>query len=206
MAGLYIVIELLVSILLIVVGYKFYFLPQRFPIRGTRTPMTRLDHKIPFRPDWVWLYSGLYYPFMLSPVLFISDLNEYISLCVSFFLLLFTQIVVAFAFPVKAPTEWRNYAKHASWSTRFLAYVQRVDKGGNCFPSMHVAVAVLVALHLTQLNTIDQVTHMALLWSIPVLVAISTLYTKQHLLIDLPAGAALAAMVYWVHVTYIVAI
>jgi len=50
-----------------------------------------------------------------------------------------------------------------------LALVQRFDARSNCFPSVHVSVATLTALHGT-------------------LIAVSCVLTKQHYLIDLPAG------------------
>jgi len=69
-------------------------------------------------------------------------------------------------------------------SERFLALVQRFDARSNSFPSMHVSVALLTALHLLP--------HLgASAFVFPVLIALSCLFTKQHYVIDLPAGALL---------------
>jgi membrane-associated phospholipid phosphatase len=69
-------------------------------------------------------------------------------------------------------------------SLRFLALVQKFDAASNSFPSMHTSVATLTALHL--------VPHLGP-WSyvFPILIALSCLFTKQHYVVDLPAGAAL---------------
>jgi membrane-associated phospholipid phosphatase len=65
-----------------------------------------------------------------------------------------------------------------------LAFVHRFDAASNCFPSMHVSVATLTALHAEPtLGTIAL--------SFPALIALSCVFTKQHYLVDLPAGAAL---------------
>lgn len=40
---------------------------------------------------------------------------------------------------------------------------------------------------------------MGIPFSLPVLIAISCIFTKQHYLIDLPAGAALGAFAYWLY-------
>ena len=70
-----------------------------------------------------------------------------------------------------------------------LALVQRFDARSNSFPSMHVSVATLTALHLQG--------HFGLAaFAFPVLVGLSCLFTKQHYLIDLPPGAALGWTVY----------
>jgi membrane-associated phospholipid phosphatase len=54
----------------------------------------------------------------------------------------------------------------------------------NSFPSMHVSVATLSALHL-----LPAAGSPVLLF--PLLVAMSCVLTKQHYLVDLPTGAGL---------------
>lgn len=58
------------------------------------------------------------------------------------------------------------------------------EANSNCFPSMHVSVATLAALYLY-----PRMGPRALLF--PALIGISTLFTKQRYLLDVPAGAAL---------------
>jgi len=65
-----------------------------------------------------------------------------------------------------------------------LALVQRFDARSNCFPSVHVSVATLTALHGTA-----NISGALIPFSIFVaLIAVSCVLTKQHYLIDLPAG------------------
>ncbi len=61
---------------------------------------------------------------------------------------------------------------------------------------MHVAVAVLTSLHIVHLVDTDVHPEIWMVWIIPIMIAISTLYTKQHLIIDLPAGLLLAISTY----------
>ena len=102
----------------------------------------------------------------------------------SFFVLLAGQMVFFLFFPVETPPHWRKYNRGQSLSERFLAFVHRFDAPNNCFPSMHVSVATLTAFHAAA-----SLGNAA--FAFPVLIAASCAFTKQHYLLDLPAGAAL---------------
>ena len=185
--------------LLIIGGYQIYFLPQRWPGRVPRRPLISLDNKIPFIPQWVWIYSLLYYPLILSPILTIEDFEQYAYTALNFMLLLMAQVTIAYVLPVKTPDHWRCYERKNSLSERFLGLVQSIDRGGNCFPSMHVSVATLAALHVY--NNVPLGAAL-LFWTLAaslILISLSALFTKQHYLVDLPAGFALAVAIYSLH-------
>lgn len=188
-----------ITILLIIGGYQVYFMPQRAPMRRPVQLMTWIDEKIPFRPRWVWVYSFLYYPFIVSVILTLDDFRHYAFTVLSYIILLMLQVIIAYLLPVKTPPSWRTYNPRNSLSERFLSVVHHYDSGGNCFPSMHCAVATLTALHL--LANIG--TGNAFLSSIVIistlLIFVSTVFTKQHFILDIPAGAALAGIVYWLY-------
>lgn len=189
---------LLIAVLLIIGGYQIYFLPQRYRLRDPVSLMTSLDRRIPFRPRWVWVYSGLYYPFIVSIIATLEDFRHYAFTALSFILLLCAQLVIAFLWPVKTPSTWREFDPTNSRSEKFLALVHRYDKGGNCFPSMHVAVAALAACHLlANLGNSAPLVSVSVI-VVTLLILISTVFTKQHFLADLPAGLLLGASIYWV--------
>ena len=102
------------------------------------------------------------------------------------------QMLFFWLFPVSTPPHWRNINPGKTPSEWFLQFVQKFDQSSNCFPSMHVSVAMLTALH-----AMPVMGGWAFLF--PVLIAISCIFTKQHYLIDLPAGAALGAFAYWLY-------
>ena len=58
-------VNLVLSGILIVGAYQFYFFTQRHPLRPAREFLSPLDEKIPFIPWWSWIYSFLYYPAIL---------------------------------------------------------------------------------------------------------------------------------------------
>jgi membrane-associated phospholipid phosphatase len=164
--------------------YQFYFWCQRnhlFPPRQLRSP---LDDRIPFQPRWVWIYSFLYYPVIVYINLVVDSPRHFLYVAISFMLLLGFQMLFFTLFPVATPLEWRTCNAGRGRSERFLAFVQRFDAPSNSFPSMHTSVATLTALHL-----LPHVGVWALLF--PLLIALSCLFTKQHYIVDLPAGALL---------------
>lgn len=185
-------IQLTLSVFLIVGVYQFYFWCQRNPLTEPRELRLALDDLIPYRPNWVWIYSFLYYPVILYTNIIIQSPREFTHLAMSYLLLLALQMAVFVSFPVVTPEEWRPQHAPETYSERFLSFVQRLDARSNSFPSMHTSVATLTALHL--LPSLG-----AWAWAFPVLIGLSCLFTKQHYLIDLPAGAGLGALTYWVY-------
>lgn len=178
------IVNITLSIILIVGAYQFYFWCQRqrwFKPRKFHSP---LDESIPFQPWWVWIYSFLYYPAIIYLNLLAKDHRQFNYMAISFILLLFCQMAFFLLFPVETPDHWRDLPESKSWSIRFLKFVQYYDKSSNCFPSMHTSVAMLTAMFAWPYFGA---------WSLlfPALIAISCMFTKQHYLLDLPAGAAL---------------
>ncbi len=184
-------VHLLMAIILIVGGYQFYFLVQRRHLGEPVEFPPNIDDFIPFRPGWVWIYSGLYYPIILLLVFTIKTFSQFTYTVFSFITLLVMQLAAFFFFPVKIPARWRDYDRDRSISTRFLAVVHSYDGMANSIPSMHVSVSTLTAFHLYQ-NLLPQVGSCAqLVFLFPLLIAISALFTKQHYVIDLAPGALL---------------
>ena len=178
------VVNSVLSIFLIVGAYQFYFWCQRNYVTEPRQLKLPVDDWIPFHPHWVWIYSFLYYPGIIYLNWTIASARHFTHVASSYLLLLLLQMLFFLLFPVATPGHWREFGGRDSLSGRFLALVQRFDAESNSFPSMHTSVAMLTALHfLPSLGAI------ALLF--PVLIGLSCLFTKQHYVVDVPAGAVL---------------
>lgn len=184
------VIQLAMSVILIIGIYQFYFWCQRNHVSKPRQLRSRLDDAIPFQPSWVWIYSCLYYPVIVYINFVTNSPRHFLYLAMSYIVLLVFQMAFFVLFPVATPPEWRVCpAAGPGASLRFLALVQRFDASSNSFPSMHTSVATLTALHL--------VSHLgAWAYAFPGLIGLSCLFTKQHYVVDLPAGAALGWLVF----------
>src|SRR5436190_664839 len=172
-----IIIQLLLSGILIVGVYQFYFWCQRNALSAPRQLKLPLDDLIPYRPRWVWIYSCLYYPAIVYINFVIQSPREFLYMATSFLVLLVLQMVFFVVFPVATPEGWRSLNQRRGLSERFLALVHRFDASSNCFPSMHTSVATLTALHL-------QPALGPWAFAFPVLIALSCLFTKQHYIVD----------------------
>jgi membrane-associated phospholipid phosphatase len=180
--------QLIISVFLIIGVYQFYFWCQRNPLNPPRELHSPLDERIPYWPRWVWVYSFLYYPVIVAINWVVTSPRQYLYVAISYMVLLAFQMVFFTVFPVETPVRWRACNTGRGRSERFLAFVQKLDGRSNSFPSMHTSVATLTAMHLFP-------TFGPLVFAFPVLIGLSCLFTKQHYLIDLPAGALLG---WWV--------
>jgi membrane-associated phospholipid phosphatase len=177
------IINLVLSGVLIVGAYQFYFWCQRNAPFEARELASPIDAVIPYVPRWVWVYSFLYYPAILYVNFVLTSPTHFTQVASSYMLLLALQLPVFLAFPVRTPQSWRVPPDRRGLSERYLAFVQRFDAPSNSFPSMHTSVAMLTALHLYD-------RHGVVAFAFPALIGLSCLFTKQHYLVDIPAGAA----------------
>jgi membrane-associated phospholipid phosphatase len=184
MSPLDIGINLVLSVVLIVGAYQFYFFTQRHWIRPPRRFVSPIDERIPYIPGWSWVYSFLYYPAILYLNLIAGSPGHFTRMAFSFIVLLAMQLACFTLYPVATPAHWRREPESGARSERFLKFVRNFDAETNCFPSMHVSVATLTALHA-------QATLGPVAFAFPLLIAVSCALTKQHYLIDLPFGALL---------------
>ena len=179
------IVAIVMTVFLIVGVYQFYFLTQNHMIKPAKQFDMKVDKLFKFKGYWVWLYSGLYYPMIVATVLTIDNMRQYNYSFMSFVFLLFIQMAFFRYYPVQTPAAWRDFSDiKQTRSVRFMQFVQKYDDNTNCFPSMHVSVATLVAFHVW--NNVPEVGNWPFLF--PVIIAFSALWTKQHYVVDVVAG------------------
>ncbi len=189
------IVYLLMCVFLIVGVYQFYFWTQNHPIKKSRSLECKLDNLFSLKPKWVWIYSGLYYPLIILVIATVENMREFNYMAMSYFVLLFMQMFFFLVFPVETPKKWREMVKGDSKSEKMLRLVQSFDKSSNCFPSMHVSVAMLSAMHFMMSS------YNLGLWPLlfPITIGLSALYTKQHFIADLLPGAFLGWIAFKIH-------
>ena len=77
---------------------------------------------------------------------------------------------------------------------RILGLVHSIDRPVNCFPSHHISTATTTALAVWRQNSRWGIVFGAL----AALISISTLFVKQHFVIDVVGGLAIAWLTYLV--------
>jgi membrane-associated phospholipid phosphatase len=149
-----------------------------------------LDRLFPLVPTWALIYGALYAFLILLP-LFVIQQPELIRRTVWAYITVWSVAYVCFVlYPTVAPrpdtVPGRGFGV---WGLRFL---YEADPPFNCFPSIHVAHSFVSALACYRVHrTLGNVAV-----SVASLVAISTLFTKQHYVADVIAGTVLALIVY----------
>ncbi len=185
--------NLAAGILVVSVGYFLYRVPQRLRLRPDVSLWSPIDDLIPFRPSWVWTYLVLYYAFIAAVMLVVPSRAEFMRVSSAFFLMLAMHVPISLLLPVRVPQRWRASTKSGDVSERLLSRIQVLDKGGNCFPSMHVAVTILCMFLLVDMTDLGMPFGI-IIYTVPVLVSASTVLTKQHFFADIPAGALLGCL------------
>jgi hypothetical protein len=185
----YLVFTCLVAII-ITGAYQIFFWVQRNNyFFKTHTWNIWLDDKIPFWPIWIWPYSFFYYIMIGLVVARISSIEEGVFLIFGGLLVLFFQSLFFLVLPVTVPPEYRQYEAD-TLSKRYLKFVQRLDNGRNCFPSMHCSIATYVGLTLLPVFGVYSYIFIGI-------IAVSCLLVKQHQIVDIIPGILLGWFVHW---------
>lgn len=169
------------------VFFAAYFAVLKNPAFPVATiPLTPADRWIGFHPWALGFYVSLWPYVTLLPALLTrrGDLLRY-ALAASGLSL--AGLAVFFFWPTAIPPADIDWTRHAS-----LAFLKTVDASGNACPSLHVAFAVFTAWGLDRLARSRAALRAGnVLWA--ALIVYSTLATRQHVALDVIAGAFLGA-------------
>ncbi len=153
--------------------------------RTLYAPELALDRMVPVQPAWAPIYLS-YFVFPFLPMLIMRQ-EELIRRTFLAWLMVWSVGYVCFlVYPTIAPrTDEVDGKGFFAW---FLQSVYDGDPPRNCFPSLHVATPFVAALGCWRVHR--GVGLAACLWA--TLVAVSTVFTKQHYVADVIAGIFLA--------------
>ena len=171
-----------------------YFHLLRQPVNPvTMMPLTALDRLIPFQPEALIAYFSLWVYIGVAPGLQLT-FRELASYGVWVGALCLTGLGLFYLWPTQIPPI-------ATDATDFpgFAILQGVDAAGNACPSMHVAVAIFTALWVEHLlrQAGAPVVLRVINWTWFAAIAYSTLAVKQHVVLDVVAGALLGMAFAW---------
>jgi membrane-associated phospholipid phosphatase len=176
-----------ISMILLVLYVPFYLLiAERSLGRVVHVPKLALDDLFPVIPGWALVYGALYLFLILLPVVVVQD-EELIRRTVRAYLAVWTVSYVCFLlYPTVAQRpETVLGGDFGAWGLRFL---YDADPPYNCFPSLHVAHSFVSGLAVYRVNR--SLGLVAVLCAS--VVALSTLFIKQHYFADVIAGIILA--------------
>jgi len=180
----------MVALVLLVPFY--IFIAEMMAGRTLHVPELALDRSVPLEPAWALVYGALYLFLILLPVLVIRQ-EEQIRRTVRAYLLVWLTAYVCFLlYPTLAPRPAEVIGE--GFALAGLRFLYSADPPYNCFPSLHVAHSFVSALACYRVHR--GVGIVAALCA--ALVGLSTLYTKQHYVLDVLAGIFLAGVAYGV--------
>lgn len=170
----------------------FYIFIAAHVKRGpVHVPEIALDRILPVRAEWALVYGALYLFLIILPVFAVRD-QEHLRRTVAAYLLCWvTAYIVFLAWPTVASRP--KIVEGDGFITWALRALYSFDPPYNCFPSLHVAHSFVSALTIYRLHR--KLGHVSIVAA--ALVAVSTLFTKQHYVLDVVAGAAMALAGYW---------
>jgi hypothetical protein len=150
-----------------------------------------LDRQIPVVPEFVWIYMFCYlYPIL--PAILVKDWHYF---NIALFSIIFSTLI-AFLFHLSLPVAYPLPYLGNSLSDRFLRFWHQYDfrPGAMKFPSLHVAIAWIIFACLKHQNFGAAANFLFFLSSL--LITASTVFTKQHIILDVIGGTGLAFVIW----------
>lgn len=173
-----------------------YMLPNKLILREPwPVPVTAADEWVNVSSPWIWVYVSFYIYFggayLFSKSIFNRQLMFYsymISATLSmFYFFLFPTSIVRDPYKIGS----------AGASETVLNFIRTIDTSVNCLPSMHICLSTIATITLFRVSKIFGL--FAVFWLL--MIAYSTMATKQHYFYDVLTGAALGAVT-WLGVYY----
>ena len=153
-----------------------------------------IDSKIPFNVGFIIPYCIWYLLIFLIPYyLYKKDKNIFTKYIISYLFCTVIANIIFIIYPtyVDRPIVIGNSILELI--TRIVFWVDTPAQ--NCFPSLHCAVSMLFILYMFECKKCPLYLKILTL-IISILIMIATLYTKQHVFIDLLSGDILAIVSY----------
>ncbi|GAC1445968.1 MAG: phosphatase PAP2 family protein [Chloroflexota bacterium] len=177
------------ALLILVLIVEWLYEPLNRPWGTVHHLGTVLDVATPLLPVFAIPYL-LYIPFYLGTLIYFGCRPAgFRTLAISMIAVALVSYLFYFFFQTTVP---RPPVQPNTYFAQLLLLIYHNDSPYNCFPSLHVANSTLCAL------TYLRFTRRAYLWSVPfsILVALSTIFVKQHVIADVIAGASLSVLVF----------
>jgi membrane-associated phospholipid phosphatase len=173
------------AIFMFFVAYGYLLNHPQFPV--TEMPLTGLDRLVGFCPAALLLYVSLWAYVSLPPAL-LQSREELLQYAWTIGALCAAGLLCFLVWPTSVPHSGVDRGSHLGFNA-----LQRLDAAGNAFPSLHVAAALFSAVWLEVLLREMGAGRLArgASWGWSLGIVYSAMATKQHVALDVYAGAFL---------------
>lgn len=160
------------------------------------TPFERIilsssfDDKLPLITQFVYIYSSWYLLLFLVPYFLFHDdkIDNFYEYCITYIVMVILSCIVFFLFPTEIIRPEIVTTNISSYILKFIYFVD--TPAINCLPSMHCAVCfafIYFSIKMGKKNKISKYVYIIL----SILIIISTMLVKQHLIYDVIAALIL---------------
>ncbi len=160
-----------------------------------------LDNTIPFIPEMVIFYVYLFYPMVISTMLYFAFVEYRRGYALGWSLVIINLIAEAVYVVFPVSTYWwrRDFLAHPATGSFWASQVYAVwagDTSFNCFPSLHAAVSVICFYTWYRYSKVKASSARKIMAAVTLFIAVgvllSTVFIKQHYIADEAAGVFLA--------------
>jgi len=194
--------RLIILVLTLLGWLVIYFFVNRLQVDPVRRIDlgTELDWKTPYIPLFALVYFSTYI-FVVQPFFILSNTRQFYLMLISFVSVSVVSSLIHATVPSKI--ERVEQVTAGGLSGWMLGLFQKTCKPYGNFPSMHVGLSVPVVIANFMAGG-PIAGSIMLIWA--VLIAVSTLYTKQHYILDVCAGLIggliISALTFWLVVGF----
>lgn len=153
---------------------------------------TSLDQAIPLVPGWMYIYFGCFLFWTVNYIM-VARINRNDPDTFYRFVAadMISRLVCGVIFMVFPTTNVRPEVTGTGFSVFLLQFLYGLDQPTNLFPSIHCLVSWFCFLGIKDQKRIPA-WYKGVSFVLAVLVFLSTLFTKQHVLVDVAGGVILA--------------
>ncbi len=156
---------------------------------------TAADRSIPFVPEWSFVYLGCFLFWAVNYILIVRQGKEgWFRFATADYL---SRIVCGFFFILLPTTNVRPEVAGDGLPQLLIRFVYSLDAPTNLFPSIHCLVSWMCFIGIRGKDYVPK-QYRAFSCLFAVLVFASTLFTKQHYIVDVIAGVIIAEMCYYI--------
>ncbi len=166
-------------------------------VRGVHSTWlaSSIDNKIPFLPGFVWIYLTAYVQATLGICLAVWHLDD--RRFKQVLTALYFNLVISFVFHLLFPLAAAEPAVNQTSPNGFaMITVQWMATKYNTFPSEHVSFSLITAWAALMSFRRNKAISAVLIIDAAAII-VSTLFTKQHVLMDVIGGTVAAVMSIW---------
>lgn len=180
----------LLLFLVIIAWALCYFLINSFSEgRTTHILAFSFEKSIPFIPFFVVFYVSAYI-IIAVPYFVLRDIQEYRKAVLAYLFVIFISSVIYIIYPVKA---MRPEISGEGLFLNMVGWLYGIAKPYNLFPSLHISLSAMSTLICLRHNKKIGYILIMLLF----LISFSTLFVKQHYLVDIPSAVGLTLFSYY---------